>query len=163
MASPLQAAPGAAVPSGGSMPTLSDMLILPTVPAATPAPATDAIGPLAGEIINAQNNAERLGEQLKAVGDDLATAKSVTDPAQARLDQANAALTSVRDLIAARQAAASPAPSSSPSPSESPAPAPTSAPSPSPTDGAAPASNAPADDTALAAELAAAQRAASDA
>src|SRR5262252_3684263 len=97
MASPAMAAPGAAVPAGGSVPTLSDLLILPTAPAATPAPATDAIGPLAGEIINAQNTAERLGEQLKAVGDDVTTAQSVTAPARARWEQAHAAVASLQD------------------------------------------------------------------
>ena len=168
MAGAAQAAPGSAVPSGGSAPTLSDLLILPAAPAATPAPATNAISPLAGEIINAQNNAERLGEQLKAIGDDVATAHSVTTPALARWEQAHAAVGSVQDLIAARKAAASPP--ASPSPSASPAATPDPSPSPTPTpvagtdpNGAVPATNVPVDDQALAAQLAAAQRAESDA
>jgi peptidoglycan DL-endopeptidase CwlO len=164
MASPAIAAPGAAVPSGGSAPTLSDLLILPASPVATPAPATDAIGPLAGEIINAQNATERLGEQLKAIGDTLATAQSVTGPARARWEQAHAAVGTVRDLIAARKAAASPAPSASPDPSASPSPSatPTTNPATDP-GGATPATNVPVDDNALAAELATAQRTESDA
>ena len=166
MAGPAQAAPGAAVPSGGSAPTLSDLLILPTAPAATPAPATDAISPLAGEIINAQNTAERLGEQLKAIGDDLATAQSVTAPARARWEQAHAAVGSVQALIAARKAAASPSPSASPAPTPGPDPDPAPSPTPAPaakSDGAVPATNVPVDDQTLAAQLATAQAAESDA
>src|SRR5690348_1669559 len=117
LASPAQAEAAGTVPAGGAAPVLSDLLILPTVPTATTA-ATDAISPLAGEIINAQNNAERLGEQVKSIGDELTAAQAATAPIRTRSEQADAAVTALKDQLAA--AAASPSPSVSPSPSASP-------------------------------------------
>jgi cell wall-associated NlpC family hydrolase len=147
LASPAHAEPAGTAPAGGATPVLSDLLILPTVSTAT-APATDAISPLAGEIINAQNTAERLGEQLKGIGDELFAAQAVTAPIRARWEQANAALTALKDKLAAQQAGASASPSPSPSPSASPSPEP------------APAVAAvPGDDDTLAAKIAAAERA----
>jgi peptidoglycan DL-endopeptidase CwlO len=133
------------------------MLILPTPPTAAPPPATDAIGPLAGEIIDAQTTAERLGEQLKGIGDQVATAQSLTAPLQTAWENAHADVTKLQAEIAARQSP-SPSASSSPSPSASPAPPPSASPSPSPSAGPSPDAT-PTDDATLAAELATAQHA----
>jgi cell wall-associated NlpC family hydrolase len=156
LASPAQAEAAGTAPAGGAAPVLSDLLILPTVPTAT-APATDAISPLAGEIINAQNNAERLGEQLKSIGDELKTAQAATAPIRTRSEQADAAVTALKDQLAA-------ATSPSPSPSDSTSPSPSPSPSASPSAQTAPAvpvvAAVPGDEDTLMAELAAAQHAA---
>src|SRR5689334_20445533 len=109
LASPAQAEAAGAAPAGGAAPVLSDLLVLPTVPTATAA-ATDAISPRAGEISNAQNNAERLGEQLKSIGDELTAAQAATAPIRTRSEQADAAATALKNQLAA---AASPPPSAS--------------------------------------------------
>jgi len=91
------AAPPAPGPDAGTTPSWDGDLRFPAQPDPTVAPPGDVIGPLAQQIITAQNDAERLGELLKSVTDEQTAAEAVTAPLRAANDQAQA---KVKDLQA---------------------------------------------------------------
>jgi cell wall-associated NlpC family hydrolase len=105
---PLQAFPGAAPssaaaagPSGGSVPVAAGPLTLPPKPDPVAPPSVGDVGPFAVEIMTASADAERLGEQLKVVNDDLATANDILAQFQTAYDLAHAHLGDVQARAAA--------------------------------------------------------------
>jgi cell wall-associated NlpC family hydrolase len=123
------AAVAAQVPDAGSEPAPNSPIMFPTSVTAQPArPSADAVGPLAAQIIAASDAAQHLGEQLKALDDELTAAKVVTQQASDGWTAAAATLATLQGKPAA-SASAAPAPSdsASPAPSSSAAASPSSA------------------------------------
>jgi peptidoglycan DL-endopeptidase CwlO len=86
-------APG---PDGGTAPVPTGELPLPTPESPVPPPPATTIGPLAAQIIDEANTREALGEQLKGVNAELATAQEHTDAAQAAWAQSTDQLAAVQ-------------------------------------------------------------------
>ncbi len=99
---PAVAAPAAPTPgpAGGSTPVPDGVLDFPTAPAPIASAPDDAGGPLATEIINAASAAERLGEQLKAIDDELVAAREITAGYRATWDESTVALEALRQKAA---------------------------------------------------------------
>ena len=97
---PAIAAPTANGPDGGATPIAPGELRFPTVPQPIVGAPAEAIGPLGAEIIAASSAAERLGEQLKAIDDELAAAQTITASLQTTWETSAAELTALRDKAA---------------------------------------------------------------
>lgn len=97
---PASAAPAVPGPTPGTVPTAQGELGMPTVPEPIATPPIEAIGPLGTEIIAASSSAERLGEQLKSIDDDLRAAKAIADDLRVTADTAAAKLATLRDKAA---------------------------------------------------------------
>jgi peptidoglycan DL-endopeptidase CwlO len=114
-------------PDAGTLPIASAPLVVPPPQAQPAAPAATAMGPLAEQIIAASAATQRLGEQTKALEDELAAARQVTEDARvawAAAAEALAATQSFGDQVgapAASDPSSTPAPSALPAPSASPA------------------------------------------
>jgi cell wall-associated NlpC family hydrolase len=80
------------VPASGSVPVASTPLVVPAPQPEPTLPAAAGVGPLAKEIIAASATTQRLGEQVKALQDDLATARAATGEARADWERAVEAL-----------------------------------------------------------------------
>jgi cell wall-associated NlpC family hydrolase len=90
------AAPAPKGPDGGATPTPQGALQFPTVPQPIPAAPADAIGPLGLEIIAATSNAERLGEQLKAIDDELTAARAISTELRTTWETSSAKMTTLQ-------------------------------------------------------------------
>jgi hypothetical protein len=120
-------------PDEGTQPIASAPLVVPP-PQPTPAvPAATAISPVAEQIIAASAATQRLGEQTKALQDELTAAHQATEEARAEWAAANEALAASQSFgdqvgAPAEDEAADPSPTpvatASPLPSASPAPDP---------------------------------------
>jgi peptidoglycan DL-endopeptidase CwlO len=90
------AAPAPKGPDGGATPTPQGALQFPAVPEPIPAAPADAIGPLGLEIIAATSDAERLGEQLKAIDEELTAARAVSTELRTTWETSSAKMTTLQ-------------------------------------------------------------------
>lgn len=107
---PLPPAPAtadpAAAPAAGAMPSVDGPLTLPTFPQPAPRPPADLVGPLAAQIFAEFSMAERLGEQVKAIEDELAACREITEELRVTWEQAKARLTAAEAAVEAAELAA---------------------------------------------------------
>jgi cell wall-associated NlpC family hydrolase len=99
------------------MPTPSAPLIFPPARPQPAQPPVEAIGPLAELIIAESNTTQRLGEQAKALQDDLAAAHTTTETARVAWQQAAEALAATQSFghqVGAPSDPNAPSPESSP-------------------------------------------------
>jgi cell wall-associated NlpC family hydrolase len=90
------AAPAPKGPDGGATPTSQGALQFPAVPQPIAAASAGAIGPLGLEIIAATSDAERLGEQLKAIDDELTAARAISTELRTTWETSSAKMTTLQ-------------------------------------------------------------------
>jgi len=94
-----------AAPNSGAVPLPSQALQFPTQATAAGLP-TDAVGALAADLVTISDTTQRLGEQAKAVQEELDAAVAKTRTAREAWQQADVVLTATRARVEATQAAA---------------------------------------------------------
>jgi cell wall-associated NlpC family hydrolase len=91
-----QAAPGDRAPAAGALPAADGSLSYASIPQPAAPPPANIVGPLAREIMTESAETERLGEQVKAIQDELVTAQGITSQIRDALDEADQELAKAR-------------------------------------------------------------------
>jgi hypothetical protein len=86
-----------APPEAGAFPVASSPLLFPAAANQVAAPSSSAVGPLAAEIIAESDLTQRLGEQAKALEEELTAAHERTQTASWAWEQANSVLNRASD------------------------------------------------------------------